>query len=65
MTVSIAVKEETIRIVVADDGKGLADGITPSGLGNLRDRAEASGGTFTLDSGLEGGVRIEWSAPIT
>ena len=64
VTVSIAVKEETIRIVVADDGKGLAEGISPSGLGNLRDRAEASGGTFSLDSGPEGGVRIEWSAPV-
>jgi len=65
VTVSIAVKEETIRIVVADDGKGLAEGISPSGLGNLRDRAEASGGTFSLDSGPEGGVRIEWSAPVS
>ncbi|SEC65248.1 Histidine kinase-, DNA gyrase B-, and HSP90-like ATPase [Amycolatopsis tolypomycina] len=64
LAVSIAVKDDLIRVVVADDGKGLAEGISPSGLGNLRDRAETSGGTFTLDSGPEGGVTIEWSAPV-
>ncbi|MEV4050004.1 GAF domain-containing protein [Amycolatopsis sp. NPDC049688] len=64
VTVSIAVKDDYVRVVVTDDGKGLAEGISPSGLGNLRDRAEASGGTFALDSGPEGGVRIEWAAPV-
>ncbi|MGW3966536.1 GAF domain-containing protein [Amycolatopsis sp. NPDC005003] len=64
VTVSVAVKDETIRVVVVDDGKGLPEGISPSGLGNLRDRAKASDGTFSLDSGPDGGVRIEWSAPV-
>ncbi|GAB3147541.1 GAF domain-containing protein [Amycolatopsis stemonae] len=64
VSVSVAVKDETIRVVVVDDGKGLAEGISPSGLGNLRDRAEAAGGTFTLGSGPEGGVRVEWTAPV-
>jgi two-component system sensor histidine kinase DevS len=64
VSVSVTVRDEMIRVVVADDGKGLAEGISPSGLGNLRDRAAASGGTFTAGNGLEGGVKIEWSAPV-
>ncbi|WP_086852305.1 sensor histidine kinase [Amycolatopsis kentuckyensis] len=64
VSVSVTVKDDMIRIVVADDGKGPAEGISPSGLGNLRDRAESSGGTFTWGAGPEGGVRVEWSAPV-
>ncbi|WP_290059535.1 sensor histidine kinase [Amycolatopsis solani] len=65
VTVSVAVKDELIRIVVLDDGKGLADDISPSGLGNLRDRAEAVGGSFTYGNGQESGVRLVWSAPVS
>lgn len=64
LSVSIAVRDDLIRVVVADDGKGLPEGIAPSGLGNLRDRAEATGGAFTLGSEPGGGVKIEWSAPV-
>ncbi|WP_439386774.1 sensor histidine kinase [Amycolatopsis lexingtonensis] len=64
VSVSVAVKDDLVRVVVVDDGKGLPEGVTPSGLGNLRDRAEASGGSCTLGSGPEGGVRVEWTAPV-
>ncbi|MGW4528291.1 sensor histidine kinase [Amycolatopsis sp. NPDC004378] len=64
VAVSVAVKDEAITIVVVDDGKGLPEGVSPSGLGNLRDRAEAAGGSFALGSGPEGGVRLAWSAPV-
>ena len=64
VSVSIVVKDDLLRIVVVDDGKGLAEDISPSGLGNLGDRAEAVGGSFTLGRGLDGGVKVEWSAPV-
>ncbi|MGW3960594.1 GAF domain-containing protein [Amycolatopsis sp. NPDC005003] len=64
VTVSIAVKDETIRVVVVDDGKGLPEGISPSGLGNLGDRAAAMGGRFAIDSVPAGGLKLEWSAPV-
>ncbi|MEU7788900.1 GAF domain-containing protein [Amycolatopsis sp. NPDC049159] len=64
VVVSVAVQDHVVRVVVVDDGKGLAEGISPSGLGNLRDRAEAAGGTFALGRGPEGGVKVEWSAPV-
>lgn len=64
LSVSVAVKDNVLRIVVIDDGKGIPADISPSGLGNLRDRAEAAGGQFTREPGPEGGVKLEWSAPL-
>jgi len=64
LSVSVAVKDEQLRIVVIDDGKGIPAEISPSGLGNLRERAEAAGGQFSLEPGPEGGVKLEWSAPL-
>jgi signal transduction histidine kinase len=64
VSVSVSVKDDVVRIVVTDDGRGLPDDVSPSGLGNLGDRAEAVGGAFTLGRGSDGGVKVEWSAPI-
>ncbi|WIY07582.1 GAF domain-containing protein [Amycolatopsis mongoliensis] len=64
LSVSVVVKDDVLRIVVADDGKGIPADVSPSGLGNLGDRAEAVGGTFSLGSGPDGGVVVEWSAPV-
>jgi two-component system sensor histidine kinase DevS len=65
LSVSVAVKDDLIRVVVVDDGKGLPEDVSPSGLGNLGDRAEAVGGAFTLGRGPDGGVKVEWSAPVS
>ncbi|MEU4518887.1 GAF domain-containing protein [Amycolatopsis sp. NPDC024027] len=64
LSVSVAVKDDVVRVVVVDDGKGLPDGVAQSGLGNLRERAEVAGGRFTLEPGAGGGVTLEWSAPL-
>jgi two-component system sensor histidine kinase DevS len=64
LSVSVAVKDNVLRIVVVDDGKGIPVDVSPSGLGNLRERAEAVGGLFSLGPGPEGGVKLEWSAPL-
>lgn len=64
LSVSVAVKDEQLRIVVVDDGKGIPADVSPSGLGNLGERAEAVSGRFALEPGPGGGVKLEWSAPL-
>ena len=64
LSVSVAVKDDLLRIVVIDDGTGLPEGISTSGLSNLRERAESSGGAFSIATRPEGGVALEWSAPV-
>ncbi|UKD56699.1 GAF domain-containing protein [Amycolatopsis sp. FU40] len=65
LSVSVAVRDEVVRISVTDDGTGLPEGVSPSGLGNLRERAESVGGEFTLGTRPGGGVRLDWSAPLS
>ncbi|HEY3190419.1 MAG TPA: MASE1 domain-containing protein [Solirubrobacteraceae bacterium] len=54
-----------LRIEVVDDGGGGASESAGSGLGGLRDRIEAVGGTFELDSALGWGTRIVAVIPTT
>ena len=62
ITVSAIAGRVTIEVV--DDGVG--PGKTPrlSGLANLRDRAEARGGTFEIAQAAGGGTRVTWSIPV-
>ena len=53
-----------LSIDVIDNGKGIPDEITESGLANLRQRAEEANGTFTIQAVPEGGTRQRWSAPL-
>jgi signal transduction histidine kinase len=64
LSVSVEVRDDMLRVVVVDDGKGIPADVSPSGLGNLRDRAEAAGGLFSLGPGPEGGAKLEWSASL-
>ncbi|WP_410600912.1 GAF domain-containing sensor histidine kinase [Amycolatopsis sp. lyj-90] len=65
VSVSVAVKDDVLRIVVTDDGAGIGDATGGfGGLRNLRDRAEKAGGTFRAETREEGGTRVEWSAPL-
>lgn len=51
-------------IDITDNGKGIPDNITGSGLVNLRKRAESVGGTFTIYNRPDGGAQLQWSAPV-
>ena len=64
LSVAVAVNDDLLRITVTDDGTGLPDGVVHSGLHNLRERADSVGGAFSVTSRPEGGVQLEWSAPL-
>ena len=63
LTVNVSVGDD-LCIEVVDDGQGIADDITPSGLTNLRQRAEDAGGSFSVDAVALGGTKLKWSAPL-
>jgi signal transduction histidine kinase len=48
--VEVEVRDRALRIAVVDDGVGGADATRGSGLLGLKDRAEAIGGTISLES---------------
>ncbi|MEU2036536.1 sensor histidine kinase [Nocardia amamiensis] len=68
VSVEIAVADD-LTILVEDDGCGMPENVTPSGLTNLARRAEEADGTFTIGSGTgpEGstaGTRLCWKVPL-
>ena len=63
LTVQVKV-EDHLCIEVVDNGQGLPEGITESGLRNLRQRAQEAGGDFTIGKAASGGTTVRWSAPL-
>jgi two-component system, NarL family, sensor histidine kinase DevS len=63
LTVQVAI-EDDLRIEVTDDGCGMPDEITGSGLTTLRRRAEQVDGAFTVERPPGGGTLLRWSAPL-
>lgn len=60
--VSLTVGAE-IRLTVRDDGCGLPQTVTESGLLNMRQRAERLGGSCVVTSQPNEGTTVEWSVP--
>jgi signal transduction histidine kinase len=54
----------TLRVCVRDDGVGGADPQRGSGLVGLKDRVDALGGTFSLQSPPGGGTTVCCELPI-
>ena len=61
--VHVASSRRHLRIEIADDGRGGATERRGSGLQGLRDRVEAIGGRFEIDSPDGGGTRISVIVP--
>ncbi|MBU3748954.1 MAG: GAF domain-containing sensor histidine kinase [Mycobacterium sp.] len=63
LTVTVRVEDE-LSIEVVDDGCGIPAEVTPSGLNNLRDRAEEVGGRLVITDAAGGGTAVHWTAPL-
>lgn len=63
LTVTVRV-EDDFSVEVLDDGCGMPAYVTPSGLTNLRVRAEEVDGTLTITGASGGGTLLRWSAPL-
>jgi PAS domain S-box-containing protein len=50
-------------LVVSDNGTGFGEAARSSGMQEMRQRAEALGGTFVIAERSGGGTRIEWRVP--
>ncbi|WP_204079721.1 hypoxia sensor histidine kinase DosS/DevS [Mycobacterium riyadhense] len=64
LTVRVTV-DDNLNIEVSDNGRGMPEEFTGSGLANLRRRAEQAGGVFTIEDIPDaGGTLLRWSAPL-
>jgi signal transduction histidine kinase len=63
-SISVAVDEGQLRVVVSDDGVGGADPLRGSGLRGLADRVEALGGTIRVDSEPGRGTNVTAELPL-
>jgi signal transduction histidine kinase len=54
----------TLRVCVRDDGAGGADPVRGSGLTGLKDRIEALGGAFRVQSPAGGGTTVSCELPV-
>jgi len=64
-TLEITVKvQDDLSIEVIDNGAGIPNNITGSGLTNLRRRAKHVTGEFTIAPAPGGGTLLRWSAPL-
>ena len=64
-TVNVTVRaEDYFTVEVSDDGCGMPADVTPSGLTNLRTRAEQVGGELVIADAPGGGTALRWIAPL-
>ena len=62
--VAVEVRDQLLRVSVRDDGQGGADPDGGSGLVGLKDRAEAMGGTLSLQSHPGAGTSLQVDLPL-
>jgi signal transduction histidine kinase len=63
LDVTVEVQARAVLVEVADDGCGLEPSAAHGGLVNLRERAEARGGSFEITSTAPHGATLRWMAP--
>ncbi|WP_111509727.1 GAF domain-containing protein [Mycobacterium kyogaense] len=63
LAITVAANDELV-IEVVDNGRGITDSITGSGLTNLGRRAADAGGSLTIGPADGGGTRLRWAAPL-
>lgn len=65
VSVLVSVDDGQLAVQVLDDGIGLNPSAQHSGLANLRFRAHQHGGDLAVANRAEGGLRVQWSIPLT
>jgi two-component system sensor histidine kinase DevS len=63
LTINITV-DDNLTIEVVDDGVGIPESTTPSGLLNLESRAREVGGRVHVNRRTGGGTQVVWTAPL-
>ncbi len=61
--VSVSVDDDRVRVLVADDGRGVAPAAAKGGLVNLAERAAARAGAFEILPAAPHGTQLLWSVP--
>jgi len=65
VSVDVTIAASDLVLFVADDGIGLGDPVgSGNGLANMRERAEALGGSCVVRSTGAGGTILEWRVPV-
>jgi signal transduction histidine kinase len=64
VSVRVHATNRTLTIEVSDDGPGGADETPGGGLEGLRERVEAVGGAFALQSNEKKGTRVVATLPL-
>ena len=64
VTVEIEADAAEVVLRVTDDGVGLPEERSESGLANMRRRAEGAGGEIRLEPATPHGTRLEWRVPL-
>jgi signal transduction histidine kinase len=62
--IELSAGADEVRLVVIDDGVGVAEGVTESGLRNARRRAAALGGMLELRRRDPRGTELSWWVPL-
>lgn len=63
--VSVTIRaDDRLTVTVGDNGCGIPEGSTRSGLANLAERAALRGGGLTVDGGSDGGTVLRWWIPL-
>ena len=62
--VEVALSDGELALAVTDDGRGLPEDRSESGMRNVRRRAVDLGGTVVFDSPGGRGTRMEWRVPV-
>lgn len=63
ISVDVAIEGAEVAVRVRDDGSGIPDHVSRSGLANLAERARLRGGSFDIDTSPAGTV-LHWRAPL-
>jgi signal transduction histidine kinase len=62
--IAVSIADDSVRLVVEDDGRGIPDSAPRSGLANLAERAALRAGRCLVTSGPGEPTRIEWWVPV-